>query len=167
MSGYIKVWASMITNFIFSISVITFIISYAFSRTIDTKEINIVLTDESKTNGIIVDGALPEYVFTNLLWFSLFVFAVCLVLHFLLEPKLKVLLFPGSLCFLSVFFIQAGMFIIDTAVSTDIPAVTQEFMATFFGQINQASLMGAGMGMILLIISCFNIYYTRKNNSVS
>ena len=167
MSGYIKVWAIMITNFIFSISTITLVRGYALMATIGPEELNIILMEAAAgvTNGeVILEGVLTQYVFTNLVLFSGFVFIICLVLHFFLEPKLKVLIFPGSLCFLSVFFIQAAVFIINSVVPSDIPMVTQEFIALFFGKVNQASLMMAGVGMLLLIVSCLNIYQTNKNS---
>ncbi|GEM_PF-6377927 len=169
MSGYIKVWAMMITNFLFSISVITFVFAYGFLGAMGEGKLNILFMEtfgEAKIGEVLMQGVMPEALITTLLWFSVFVFIVCLILHFFIETKIKVLLFPGSLCFLSVFFIQATTFIINSFIPTGIPEVTREFLGNFFGHINQASLIIGGIGMILLIVSCFNIYLVNKNSKL-
>ncbi len=166
MPGYIKVWVKMLIDFIFSVAVIGAIISYALLGTLDPKGVTLKLleyTGQSGEGQLLVEGVIPIYLVSNLLWFSLFVFGFCLILLFFIEPKLKVFLFPGTLCFLSVFFIQVAMFIINSFISPETPEITVKFASLFFEQINRASLVTGITGMILLILSCFNLYQIQKN----
>lgn len=163
MPGYIRVWVKMIIDFIFSVSIITGVLSYALLKSIpDGLNILFIKGAGSENMGIIMEGNVPEFVLRNILWFSVFVFCFSLIILFFMEPRLKVFLFPGSLCFLSIFFIQAALIILNSFITPDTTTATKEFADLFFKQAGYASLVVGGTGMILLIISCFNLFQARK-----
>ena len=168
MPGYIRVWMKMIVDFIFSISVITAIIAYALLGTITSEKLKIIFTESAVSEGnlnILFQGSLPEFVIRNFLWYSLFIIVFCLIILVFMEPKLKVFLFPGSLCFLSAFFVQAALISLNSFISPDSAAATSPFVSQFLKQANLASLVAGGTGMILLIISCLSIYQNRKETT--
>ncbi len=165
MPGYIRVWVKMVIDFIFSISIIVGIFAYSLLGTITSERVKIIIAEKAVTEEgfeALVQGSIPEFVIRNFLWYSLFIFAFCLIILFFMEPKLKVFLFPGSLCFLSAFFVQATLISINSFISPDSVATTADFVSQFLKQANQASLIAGGIGMILLIVSCFSIYQNQK-----
>ncbi len=178
MPGYIKVWIKMIIDFVFSVSIIVAVIAYSLLGTLTKDNLRILIVDESVEGELtgaeaiiaghkIFEGNIPAYLMRNFLWFTIFIAIFCLVVLYFMEPRLKVFLFPGSLCFLSVLFIQVAMMIMNSFISPDTPILTTEYLALAFNKANQASLMAAGAGMILLIASNFNLYQVMKKKADS
>ncbi len=167
MPGYIKVWLKMFIDFMFSISIIAGIAAYSLLGTFTADNLKIIIAETStdfSPSDIILAGSLPEYAIRNTLWFSVFIFIFSLIILYFMEPKLKVFLFPGSLCFLSVFFVQVALMSINSFIVPGSEADLSEFLGLFLDKANQASLVLGLVGMFLLIASTFNIYQTRKEN---
>ena len=167
MPGYIRVWLKMFIDFIFSISIIAGIGAYSLLGTITSENLKVIIAETSTDvlpSNIILSGSMPEYVIRNFLWYSIFIFIFCLIILYFMEPKLKVFLFPGSLCFLSVFFVQATLMSINSFIVPGSEAASSEVLNLFFKKGNQASLALGLVGMILLIVSTFNIYQTQLKN---
>ncbi len=168
MPGYIKVWVKMFIDFIFSISIITGIGAYSLLGTITSENLKVIIAETSSDilqSDVILSGSIPEYLIRNFLWYSVFIFVFCLIILYFMEPKLKVFLFPGSLCFLSVFFVQAALMIMNSFIVPGSDAAASEVISLFFKKANQASLALGLVGMILLIASTFNIYQAKLKNN--